>query len=957
MKKSILCCMWLIGILSLPLAAFHAEVNTLAKPLPSQQRLSQMYFQVTDMSFPLEELLSDPEHHHAFTLLTDNQRVQFREDQAVWFFARLHNISARRLDTILEYDFPLADKVEIYQVNRTTKDIQLLSRSGNDFPFSERALPYRSYVTRLALPAGAEADIYIKVVDAGLISSDIRIWRYADFVAIQQSNAMLDGVVQGTLLLLALYSLLLFGRLRARHYLYYSCFFVSFALVVAVLNGMAFALLWPSYPEINQAILYVTVGAGLLSLNLSVRHALKANLPTFWRLVSHLSSFSALLLLFSPLYANGQWRLFIMFGSLVWVLGSNMLLALRISLLGQHQARLFIWACFFSLLSALLLTLSHAGYLPTGFNWLYMLLLLVIISMAFISFSMQKLTAASNSNDVNTRQLRQYYDIFHNAVEGMFITTLDGRLLTANRSLLDILGYSSLDELKKAIAGVGMARFYADPADRQQMVRQLEHGGNKNFEIRGLRADHSPFWALMSARLARSDGDKEAFIHGSVIDITEQKLAHEQLAYLANHDSLTALYNRYYFVQQLQKLCTQPERGHGCVLYLDVDQFKLINTSCSHTAGDALLKQLGELFKRVIGHNGALARLDSDEFGVLLPGKNANEAFALAYRLLDAMQEFRFIWQDNIFSVSISIGITAITSNDVSADSVIKNADAACCIAKEKGRNRIQLFDTNDQETQQHQAEMKWVSQLRQAITQDQFVLYQQAIQGLSDKRPGLHYELLIRLRAEDNSLIAPGSFISSAERYGLMQQIDRWVIQHYFRWLHQHPEHLLKLRLCSINLSGNSLTDPLFKDHVQRLFDEYQIPCHYICFEITESVAIVNLQNTLAFIEHFREQGCSFALDDFGSGFSSYGYLKHFPADFVKIDGHFVRDLLDDHYDKAIVKSIHDVARAVGMRTIAEYVENEEILAALKLMGVDYVQGYAIARPAPLAELLGRYK
>jgi EAL domain-containing protein (putative c-di-GMP-specific phosphodiesterase class I) len=207
-------------------------------------------------------------------------------------------------------------------------------------------------------------------------------------------------------------------------------------------------------------------------------------------------------------------------------------------------------------------------------------------------------------------------------------------------------------------------------------------------------------------------------------------------------------------------------------------------------------------------------------------------------------------------------------------------------------------------------------------------------------------------LKGEDNSIIAPGNFLSSAERYGLMPQIDRWVIRNYFRWLAQHPQHLQKLGHCSINLSGASLVDPLFKSYVLGLFSEYKIPPRHICFEITESMAILNLQNTLDFIHHFRSLGCRFALDDFGSGFSSYGYLKNFPVDYIKIDGNFVRDLLTDKFDRAIVNSIHDVAAAMGIMTVAEYVESIDILQQLRVMGVDYAQGYGIAKPKPLSEL-----
>lgn len=949
MRTGTYCLLLLVWLFTLPALAFHAEVNMLNSPLPEQQQLQQVYFQVTPLHLSLDDLLAEPEKKHAFSLLAPSQKVLFAEDQVVWLFARVQNNSHLKRKMVLEYDFPMADKIDIYQRQSQTQDIRLLSRSGNDYPYSERALPYRSYAVNLNLAAHEQTDIYIRIQDAAIVPSDLLLWRDTSFITYSQKNAFLDGLLQGVLLLLAFYNLVLFFRLKAKNYLYYSAFFISFALVIAVLNGMAFALLWPDRPEINQAILYISAGTTLLCLNLFIHRALKHLYSPLWRYLSYSSSFAAMLLLFSPLYVAGQQRLLLLFLALGWVLGCNIILAFRFTLAGQAQARTFVWACVFTLCSAVLLTLSQAGYLNTGFNWLYLLQILMLFSLALTSFGLQKIPRQPDANSLTPVQLQQYHDIFHNAVEGKFTTTLDGKLLNANNALLKILGYDTLDKLKQSVSNTGMARFYADPDERPMLIQQLVLDSDKSFEMKWLRADNSPFWALMSARLARTVNDREAFVHGTVIDITEQKLAHEQLAYLANHDSLTALHNRLYFEQQLQAMCHQGKDAAGSMLYIDIDQLKLINNNCSHSAGNALLKQLSEVLKRIVSHNSTLARLDSDEFGVLLPGKNANEAFALAYRILDAVKEFRFIWQDSIYPISISIGIAEISCDGVVADDVIKQANAACSIAKVKGSNRIQLFDCNDLDTQRHQAEMQWVAQLREAITQERFVLYQQPIQPLKQQSNGMHYEVLLRLQGDDNTLIGPGSFLSSAERYGLMPQIDLWVIRHYFRWLQQDPKHLQQLELCCINLSGSSLVDSGFQKQVQELFTEYQVPYHRICFEITESVAIINLQNTLSFIQFFRERGCLFALDDFGSGFSSYSYLKHFPADFIKIDGHFVRDLLDDQYDKAIVKSIHEVAQAVGMRTVAEYVETEAIRDALQLLGVDYVQGYAIARPMPL--------
>lgn len=943
----------LFWLFSFAVPAFHAEINPVSSQAAEQQTLRQVYFQILPATTSMDDLLADPQYHHSFQLLPPEQRLLFSEKEAVWLFTRIQNNGGRTLNMVLDYDFPLADRVEIYQVNREHLDVKLLTRTGNGYPFSERALPYRSFAVNIKLQPNDQTDIYIKVQDAAIIPGKLQLWQAEHFSAVKQHQAMLDGLLQGFLLLLALYNLILLLQTRARHYLYFAGFFVSFALTIAVLNGMAFAILWPGYPEINQAILYIVVGTSLLCLNLFLRYAVLTLPGRGWQLSNQFSSLVALLLLFSPLFAGGQLRLYMLLFAICWVLGSNLLLAIRLSVQGQPQARSFVWACVLILVCAVLLTLSQAGYLPADFNWPYILFSLVLLCLALTSFNLHKLQLKPAASSSTLAELQNYHDIFHNSVEGMFISKLDGSLIRANQALLNILGYQTEEQLTQAISGNGLAHFYANPEQYQYVLQQLELGSRKSFEIHGRRADNSPFWALMSVCIAQPEHERKAFIHGSLTDITEQKLVHEQLAYLANHDALTALYNRYYFEQQLQLLCEQSGVGKGCVLFIDIDKFRQINSQYSHSAADAMLKQLSEVIKQAAHHNGPIARFEVDEFGILLAGKNANEAFSLAYRLIDAVREYRFIWQDSIHNISICIGIAEILPDDNAAEIVMKKAETACAIAKEKGQNRIQLFDSSDQDTQQYQAEINWAIQLRQAIEHDRFVIYQQPLQALTSEANGVQYELLLRMQDEAGNLVPPAGFIPSAERYGVMPQLDRWVIRHYFRWLQQHSDHLQQLTLCHINLSGSSLLDPGFMADVQQMFEHFAIPFERICFEISESVALVNLQSTLTFIEHFRARGCRFALDDFGSGFSSYNYLKQFPADFIKIDGHYVRDLLDDHYDKAIVKSIHDVAKAMGLRSIAKFAENNDILLALKMIGIDYAQGYTIAKPMPLAELI----
>ncbi len=945
------CCFYVFSV-----QAFHADVFSFDEKITQKTLYPHLYYQITPQHVSVDAMVFEPERHHAFRVVSESNQVFLPSKNTVWLFARLHYRGQSQIEFILDYNFPVADVVEFYSYDRQNHELRKLNRSGSHFPFNERQIQSRSYAVALQFKPDQEMDILIKVQDKALVQTEVSLNQTSFYYQQQLINNLFDGVLLGVLLLMAAYNLLLFFNLKEHVYLHFSGFFAGFALVTAILNGAAFALMWPEHPETNPAIFYVAVGTMLACLSLATQEMLGSTAKSGW-LWLHLALSASLL--FSPLYSSEEWQLKLLLVVLAVVMISNLLRVALYSLSGQPRARTFAfsWLLFFA--ACLVLVLSQFGYLANDRSWQYLLLASVIGSMALMSYGLaQRMQQANEQSNLANQQalqsLQQYYDIYHNAVEGMFTTTLNGQLIAANKSLLNILGYQDTSQMEMDVKHYGMAKYYANPDDRTHLVRQLQHSNNQSFELRALKADGSPFWAQMSARLAR-DSSGEAFIHGSVIDITEQKVNLEQLAYLASHDPLTGLYNRHHFIKLTQQAWHRCQLEHYCstILYIDIDQFKLVNTTCNHSAGDALLKQISEQLKRSLGQNGQLARLGGDEFAVLLPGKSAQQAFSIAYSLLDVVKEFRFFWQDSLFSISVSIGMSEMSLQDLSGEQSIKKADSACFVAKEKGRNRIHQFHPDDQELQKQQAEIQWVQILQKALLQDNFMLYMQPIQALSERDTVLNYELLLRLRGEDNLVITPGSFLTSAERYGLMPHLDRWVIRNYFRWLAQHPHHLKLLGHCNINLSGASLVDPEFKSDVSALFEEYKIPARHICFEITESMAILNLQNTLDFINHFRGLGCHFALDDFGSGFSSYGYLKNFPVDFIKIDGNFVRDLLTDKFDRAIVNSIHDVAAALGIKTVAEYVESTDILIELRKMGVDYAQGYGIAKPKPLSDLL----
>jgi diguanylate cyclase (GGDEF)-like protein/PAS domain S-box-containing protein len=437
-------------------------------------------------------------------------------------------------------------------------------------------------------------------------------------------------------------------------------------------------------------------------------------------------------------------------------------------------------------------------------------------------------------------------------------------------------------------------------------------------------------------------------------NITDARELSEKITYQASHDTLTGLANRSEFDRYVKESIdlVAVENSEHVLCYLDLDQFKVINDTCGHLAGDELLRQLGELLKKHIRTQDFIARLGGDEFGVLMYYCSLTEAFSLCESLRDVIKDFRFGWEGKSFSIGVSIGIALINKLSPSAVNLFKEADSACYAAKEKGRNRIHVYSPDDEELALRQGEMQWVEKIQRGIENNSFCLYGQPIVSIAKHDEGLHFETLIRYREESGHIIAPNAFLPAAERYGLAPLLDKWVIGSLFEFIATTPQFLDDLSLCSVNLSGLSFCDETMLAFIYEQFETWKIPTHKICFEITETAAIGNLSYAIKFINSLKERGCLFSLDDFGSGLSSFGYLKNLPVDFLKIDGLFVKDMLDDKVDLAMVKSINEVGHVMCKKTIAEFVENEAIFNLLNVLGVDYAQGYGIGKPVLLNEL-----
>jgi diguanylate cyclase (GGDEF)-like protein/PAS domain S-box-containing protein len=435
-------------------------------------------------------------------------------------------------------------------------------------------------------------------------------------------------------------------------------------------------------------------------------------------------------------------------------------------------------------------------------------------------------------------------------------------------------------------------------------------------------------------------------------DVTNEREFVARLSWQASHDALTGLVNRREFEDRLgkalDKLSHQP--GKHSLMFLDLDQFKVVNDTCGHAAGDQLLRQTSTLLLENLGTGGLLARLGGDEFGVLMENSDVDSAVGIAERLRLAVQELRFVWNGCAFNISVSIGLVHVAEAGL-IEETLRVADMACYMAKEKGRNRVQVYHPDDSELVQRVDEMAWVQRIRNGLDEQRFCLFAQEIRALSKDEPDhSHVELLLRLRDEDGKLVQPGSFMPAAERYGLMPLIDRWVVRNAFALIASRlsSSESKQLSSCAINLSGATFSDDDFVGYVRRQFEIYRVPPELICFEITETSAIADLPSAKQFIEALKDLGCRFSLDDFGTGMSSFSYLKRLPVDLIKIDGSFVTEMLNSKIDRAMVETIVHIAKVMGKSTVAEFVESNEILEALREIGVDYAQGYAIGKPSP---------
>lgn len=866
------------------------------------------------------------------------------KEQSLWGKVAVSYESLERSRYTLIINNPNLNYVDIFVLDQLGRIVHFANIGANR-PFSNRPFNYRDFALPFELDYGQTFNILFRIKDDGPLVFNVNLWKSKTLIKQETRNLALIGAFTGALLILGTYFLVTYLMLDSPVRFWFAI--SNYVFLVLFLNNegvIGQVTGFTSYiVPVSLALVAVSVYCAV-----KVSYAMLIGMPGYWRLVNYLCAIAFIVIAFWP-DAYFQIVMAAGLGAAVILLQLFLAIVYR-NPFNSLPNKVYITGWLAISLTILVHTVLFIDgqVLNTGSNLGFNLLILLgVIGIAVAVEAHEKVLIRRQYEQQKSTiaDLQRFYDFFRNSAEGLFSTTQDGQLISVNPAMCQLFGYRNERHLLQEVRHA--AQFYANKEDRDIIIGQLiKEGSCLEKEVKGIRRDGAEFWFSISVQMREEDGTKLLF--GSIVDITERKQSDISLRYMATHDSLTGIYNRRHFEGQLSEALSADEQ-ELTLLYLDLDQFKIVNDSCGHKAGDVLIKQLAQKLNDVVMNRGIMGRMGGDEFAVLLRGDEAVSGYMVAKKLLNTVQEYRFIWDNRMFTLGVSIGLVEYRNEIHSAEQLMSMADSACYLAKQQGRNQIHIYSSKDAKMQRYEADLDSITLINRALQENRFILHYQHYLPLQKAKAGHQYEILLRILKDDGTTIPPAAFLPAAERYNLSTKIDKWVVEHFLLWLSDNQEHLAQLTQANINLCGSSLGDKDLKLYFLNAFEKYSIPYEKICFEITESTAIVKMEETLDFINTFHKLGCKFALDDFGIGFSSYEHLKKLPVDYVKIDGSFVKDILVDAIDMAMVCSMKDVAKAMGIGTVAEYVESSEILAELGKIGVDYAQGYGVAMPEAL--------
>jgi diguanylate cyclase (GGDEF)-like protein/PAS domain S-box-containing protein len=576
--------------------------------------------------------------------------------------------------------------------------------------------------------------------------------------------------------------------------------------------------------------------------------------------------------------------------------------------------------------------------------------------------------------------------IFQAAAIGIAIINREGRVLEANPAYDLMMGHNLPGTTHRENSSFIAAPLPDDLVSTETVIEDLftKKYASYSYTKRYIRPDQSNLWVNIQMTLMEPETPgSEPYAIALLENITQHKQTeqaliktqeqlknllqartdqisqmNEELSWQSSHDALTGLLNRYAFERQLsttlRTLRKNPKIAEHTLCYLNLDRFKAINELGGSLAGDEILRQVSRIIESRCRQTDLIARLGADEFVLLLRQCPLEQAMKVAQSIVERVQNSRFQWEDREYSVSASIGLVPLNQSvGEQTQELLMAADAACFAAKKQGRSRIRIYEATDQELIKYRSEAQWISKIEKSLEENSFVLYAQPIIEMQgETMPIRHWEVLIRMAGENGEIISSGSFLPAAERYHLVTKIDFWVIERMLQYLTQRCAQGAREEVWSINLSGASINDEALLGFLQEQFERYPVPTNMICFEVTETVAIANLNRAKEVIHGIRAIGCQISLDDFGAGMSSFSYLKYLPVDYLKIDGSFVKDMVSDPVDYAMVETINRIGHVMGIQTVAEYVGDQEIAEAIRHIGIDYGQGFGLAKPAPLPAL-----
>lgn len=821
-------------------------------------------------------------------------------------------------------------------------------QSGNRVPFEARGEPYPQFMLQLPVQAPGTYTLLLRVSSHSSIHLPLQLVDSAHSQTLIAQNWLRSGLLVGALFSLALFYLIRFSTLRETPQAYFSLTALCAAVYNANLYGIA-GLALDAPAELWRLLINLSTAGMLIFSSLFLASALQLPMQRLRWLRDPL--FAAIALVCIGGYLSDHAQTYRLLNLLIMLAGAYQLLLLLLALrLRRAYAPGYLLCWSAALLLMLLLPLSRAGITawPTGLHNLNAAL--PVLSMLMFGALLDKQLERMRRILTHTQaqaidNLEQYHALFRHSGEGIFRCRRDGQLLEANPSLTFLLG----DEVQ----GSTLQRLLGE-ATWHELLAELDRAGgalSRECQLHDLQG--RAHWVYLSLHQQPA----QACIEGIVVDLNERRALEERLQHQATHDALTGLRNR----RELERLLSQTLSGQGPqrfshLLCLGLDRFKQVNDLSGHLAGDQLLRQVAQQLGHTLPTGAELARIGGDEFAILLQAEDTAMAMQQAQQLRQSIEQFVFTWQCRPFRLNASIGLLALDSGVSDWETALNWASNAAQLAKHQGRNRVHAFNPADGALLEHQRQLQWIIRLREATEQDHFELFYQPLQPLQQAQGGLHYEVLLRYRdPHSGEWISPSQFLDAAARYGFLGAIDRWVIDRLCAWLAANPQHLQALEQVNINLSADSLLDPSFHALLRDTLHRHALPAAKLCIEITEMVALGELGVSAKSIEELRRQGLKVALDDFGSGFASYAYLRQLPLDILKIDGSFIRGIEEDPINQAMVGSMQQIAAQLGLQTVAEFVETQQSLECLRALGIDHAQGYHVGRPQPLAQLADR--